>query len=149
MQNHPLQIPITITTGYFETGDRAKDERLRIDQTRYYLNAVFSSLNIAAKGYNLLNIETGNELSTFPEFLQNVEMLSEIGIALAERLTIYSLAIKDTPTLSTAEMISFLIKDESVPEKISEALSYAINDIFNHLPPECTAQQIDQTPEYI
>jgi hypothetical protein len=82
---NPLQIPITITTGYFESGDTAKDDHLRIDQTSYYLNAIFWSLNTAVKSYDILNIENNHNLFTFPEFRQNVEMLTEIGIALAER----------------------------------------------------------------
>jgi hypothetical protein len=104
MQNQPLTIPIQITTGYFESGDSRKDDHLRIDQTSYYLNAIFWSINTAVKGYDILNIENNHDLFTFPEFRQNVEMLSEIGIALSERLTVYSLAIKDAPeTVSNAE----------------------------------------------
>jgi hypothetical protein len=55
----------------------------------------------------------------------------------------------ENKSVSTAEMISFLINDESVPDKISDALSSAVSDIFNHLPPECTAQRIEHSPEYI
>ena len=149
MQNQPLQIPITITTGYFESGDKAQDDRIRIDQTSYYLASIFWFMNTACKGYELLDMQTETKLFTFVEFRSHIENLSEIGNALAERLTIYSLAIKDSETLSHAEMISHLINDESVPDEISDSLAESLNAIFNNLPVEVTARKEEFSPEYI
>jgi len=149
----PLQIPINITTGYAESGDRIKDDILRIDQTSYYLASLFWFMNTACKGFELLDIETEHKLFEFHTFRGHVENLSELGIAVAEQLTAYSVSLthsnKSEIKLSNAEMISFLINDESVPEKIREALSYAVTGIFNHLPSESAAQNLERTPEYI
>lgn len=98
MIKRPLQIGVNITTGYQESGDKVKDDCLRIDQTSYYLAAIFGLMNTAAKGYNLLELETDHQLFTFPEFLQTVEYLSEIGIGLVEQLTTYSVSITNAKT---------------------------------------------------
>jgi len=158
-----IQIPINITTGYAESGSRTKDDILRIDQTSYYLASLFWFMNTACKGFELLDIETEHKLFEFHTFRGHVEHLSELGIAIAEGLTGYSVSLSnadiseikkdvskvETKSLSNAEMISYLINNEFIPAEIREALSYAVTDISNRLPPDSAARGIENAPEYI
>lgn len=86
------QIPITISTSYTH---QRKDDKIRqqIDQTSYYLGAIFWFMKAAVEGYDLLDMQTSTKLFRFDDFRGNVQLMAEIGAGLSEQLTLYSCGI--------------------------------------------------------
>ncbi len=91
--NENVYLNISINLGIPQQ-DETSDAMLKIEATSHYIWAVFWAMKKLAEGEDLLDLQTESQLFTFIEFRENVRFLSDIGAALADKLTVYNLHIK-------------------------------------------------------
>jgi hypothetical protein len=143
MKTKQTKIPVEIATEYtHEIGNELEFARQQIELSSFYLQSLFNSIKHSAAQ---LETEVDEKQK---ETCSDLMSLSEIGYAVSNSVfaavSHFETSENKTETndatqtaLSVAEMLSFLINDESVPEYISDGISQVMTDFFN--------DEVDQT----
>jgi len=133
MKTKQTIIPVEIHTDYtHERGNKPELARQRIELSGFYLQSLFNSIKYLASALESQVEEKDHE------YCYDLRNLSDIGYAVCNSIFRAASKVETSQTndapqnnLSIAEMLSFLINSEDVPEYISDGISQVMTDFFN------------------